>query len=149
MENNALKKDNPALNEVQVIARNDIPAIHSITQDGVVHNLGELRDFQWHETLKDFMPSNKLLSFSWVHLKPGDSLAPHEHPMKGMIIIVKGSARLTGQKNLLLKEGDVVITPPWASHGFEAIEESHGLSIQFEEGIYTDPENARVTFLEE
>jgi mannose-6-phosphate isomerase-like protein (cupin superfamily) len=147
MTNNALKKDNPALTEVQVIARNDIPAIHSITQEGVVHNLGELRDFQWHDILKDFLPSNKMISFSWVRLKPGESLAPHEHPMKGMIIIIKGSARLTGQKNLLLKEGDVVITPPYCSHGFDAIEESYGLSIQFEEGIYTDPENARVRFL--
>ncbi len=153
MANNVLKKEadsnKSAIVEVQIIARNDIPAIHSIKQNGEVHHLGEVRDFQWHDILKQFLPSNKLISFSWVHLKPGQCLLPHEHPMKSMIILVKGSARLTGQKNLLLKEGDVVITPPFASHGFEAIEESQGLSIQFEEGIYTDPENARVKFLEE
>jgi len=148
LENNALKKDKPVLSEVQVIARNDIPAIHSVTQNGVVHHLGEVRDFQWHDVLKEFLPSSKLISFSWVHLKPGDSLAPHEHPMKSMIILVKGSARLTGQINRPLNEGDIVITPPNCSHGFEAIEESYGFSIQFEEGIYTDPENARVRFLE-
>jgi len=152
MENNTLKKgavcNNTALEEVQVIARNDIPAIHSITQDGVVHNLGEVRDFRWHETLKQFMPIAKLISFSWVHLKPGDSLLPHEHPMKSMIILVKGSAQLTGQINRPLKEGDIVITPPNCSHGFDAGEgEAYGFSIQFEEGIYTDPENARVQFL--
>ena len=151
MTNNALKNDpdNSVIEEVQVIERESIPAIHAVTQNGVEHNLGSVRDFQWHDVLKEFMPSAKMLSFSWVHLKPGDSLLPHEHPMKGMIILTKGSVRLTGQKNLLLKEGDVVITPPFSSHGFDAIEESHGLSIQFEEGIYTDPENARVQFLED
>ena len=151
MANNALKNeaDHSALTEVEVISRNDIPAIHSVTQDGVVHHLGELRDFRWHDTLKQFLPSANMISFSWVQLKPGESLAPHEHPMKSMIILVKGSLRLTGQKNQLLNEGDVVITPPNCSHGFEAAEECQGLSIQFEEGIYTDPENARVTFLEE
>src|SRR5947207_9003057 len=44
MENNALKKEavnNPAVEEVHIIARNDIPAIHSVTQDGVVHHVGE------------------------------------------------------------------------------------------------------------
>lgn len=150
MTNNALKKDSPALTEVTVIARNDIPAIHSITQDGVVHHVGELRDFRWHDTLREFMPSAKLISFSWVSLKPGDRLLPHEHPMQGMIIIVKGSARLTGQINRTLNEGDIVITPPNCSHGFDCgDEEAYGLSIQFEEGIYTDPENARVKFLED
>lgn len=153
MTNNALEKeavsDNSAPAEVEVIERNSIPAIHSVTQDGVVHHVGELRDFRWHDTLKEFLPSDKMISFSWVRLKPGDSLAPHQHPMKSMIILVKGSARLLGQKNVLLKEGDIVITPPWCSHGFEAIEDSYGFSIQFEEGIYTDPENARVRFLEE
>ncbi len=155
MTSNTLKKEEADVNstelkEVTVIARDDIPAIHSITQNGVVHNLGELRDFGWHETLKEFMPSAKLLSFSWVSLKPGDRLLPHKHPMKGMIIIVKGSARLTGQINMILKEGDIVITPPNCSHGFDALDEvSYGLSIQFEEGIYTDPENARVKFLED
>lgn len=153
MENNALKQEdvfnNLAVEEVQVIAREEIPAIHSITQNGEVHHLGEVRDFQWHETLKTFLPSASMISFSWVHLKPGDTLAPHEHPMKSMIILVKGSARLTGQKNLPLKEGDIVITPPNCSHGFEAIEDSYGFSIQFEEGIYTDPENSRVKFLGE
>ncbi len=154
MAKNALKKEaapnNPAIAEVQVIARNDIPAIHSITQNGEVHHLGEVRDFQWHDVLREFLPSPKMISFSWVHLKPGDSLLPHEHPMVSMIILVKGNARLTGQKNLPLKEGDIVITPPNCSHGFEVGEnEAYGLSIQFEEGIYTDPENARVNFLEE
>ncbi len=153
MENKALKKEadfnDRVLTEVQVIARNDIPAIHSIMQNGEVHNLGELRDFKWHDALKGFL-STKSLSLSWVHLKPGESLLPHEHPDTSMIILVKGSARLTGQKNLPLEEGDIVITPPYCSHGFEGGGEfgGYGLSIQFEEGLYTDPENARVKFLE-
>jgi mannose-6-phosphate isomerase-like protein (cupin superfamily) len=151
MKSSSLKNEaeNSAITEVQVIPRDEIPAIHSVTQDGVVHQLGELRDFQWHETLKEFLPSSNMISFSWVRLKPGDRLAPHEHPMKSMIILVKGSVWLTGQKNMLLKEGDTVITPPNCSHGFEAVEDSCGFSIQFEEGIYTDPENARVKFLGE
>ena len=153
MANNDLMREavsnKSATEEVQVIARDDIPAIHSITQNGEVHNLGEVRDFQWHDALREFLPSPKMISFSWVYLKPGDSLLPHEHPMVSMIILVKGSGRLTGQKNLPLKEGDIVITPPNCSHGFDGGENgAYGLSIQFEEGIYTDPENARVKFLE-
>jgi quercetin dioxygenase-like cupin family protein len=154
MSSQSLKKEaesnQPELTEVQVIHREDIPAIHSVTQNGVVHNLGEVRDFQWHEILKQFLPKNKAISFSWVSLNPGDSLLPHQHPQKSMIIFVKGSARLTGQINKVLKEGDIVITPPNCAHGFDALDEvSYGLSIQFEEGLYTDPENPRVTFLED
>lgn len=152
MTNNTLQKEtvNPAIAEVQVISRNDIPAIHSITQNGEVHNLGELRDFKWHDALKDFL-STKSLSLSWVHLKAGESLLPHEHPETSMLILFKGSGRLTGQKNLPLEEGDVVIVPPYCSHGFEGAGEFgvYGLSVQFEEGLYTDPENARVRFLGE
>jgi quercetin dioxygenase-like cupin family protein len=153
MPHNTLKKEtashNPATAEVQLIPRNDIPAIHSITQDGEVHNLGELRDFRWHDALKEFL-SDKKISLSWVHLKSGDSLLPHAHPEASMIILVKGEARLTGEKNLPMKEGDAVIVPPNCSHGFEGEGEfgGYGLSIQFEEGLYTDPENARVRFLE-
>jgi quercetin dioxygenase-like cupin family protein len=154
--NNTLKKkgvvNKAALTEVQVISRNDIPAIHSVTQDGVTHHLGELRDFHWHDTLKQFL-AKKRISISWVHLNPGERLLPHEHPMESMVIILKGQGKLTGQKNQPLKEGDVVITPPNCSHGFDGAGETgaYGLSIQFEEdgGLYTDPENPNVTFLED
>lgn len=154
MKNTTVKQEidisNLDLEEVQVIARSDIPAIHSVTQNGVVHNLGELRDFNWHDGLKEFL-SSKMITMSWVQLKSGESLLPHAHRETSMLILVKGNGRLTGQKNLQLKEGDIVIVPPYCSHGFEGEGEhgAQGLSIQFEEGLYTDPENPRVRFLDD
>lgn len=136
---------------VAVVPRNTIPAIHSVTQDDMVHQIGELRDFTWHEGMKEFLLPFKDLSISWVRLQKGQVLAPHLHPVKSLIIIVKGNGQLTGQKNLPLNEGDSVIVPPGCLHGFECRDDKgfHGLTIQFEGGLYTHPDDARVKFVED
>jgi quercetin dioxygenase-like cupin family protein len=137
-------------NEVAIIPRSAIPAISSVQHEGQEHQLGEVRDFQWHETLKNFLPDLGY-SFSWVRLKSGESLKPHVHPTKSMIIIVKGNGQLTGQKNQIFSEGDIIIVPPGCSHGFECrdAEGFHALSIQFEGGLYTQPQMPRVEFTRE
>lgn len=139
------------INQVEIIERATIPPLFSVVRDGQEHKIGELRDFSWVPSLKKFIPENQNLSFSWVHLRAGEILKPHAHPEKSMIIIVKGSGQILGQKNQTIKEGDIAIIPPNCAHGFEcsAQEEFFGLSIQFGSGFYSNPENAKVGFLQE
>lgn len=73
----------------------------------------------------------------------------HEHPVKSMVIVCKGSALLTGDHQQQLNEGDVVWVEPFSKHGFISRpgEEFYGISIQFEgKGLYEDLNNARVKF---
>ncbi len=141
---------NSLMQEVQVIPRNEIPAIYSVNQTGIEHRIGELRDFQWHPLLKQFIPEQLGISFSWTRLRGDEILQPHLHPEQSIIIIVKGNGRLLGQKNLPLTEGDTVVVPPGCAHGFQGDggEGFCALSIQFAGGLYTHPEQARVAFVE-
>lgn len=134
---------------VNVIPRKEIPVITAVEKDGKIELLGELRDFRWHETLKNFLPSEEIVSFSWVKLSAHETLQPHEHSTASMIICYRGQGELIGEKNRPLNEGDVVAVPAFCSHGFTT---SHSdglwaLSVQFGKGLYTDPKNPRVTFV--
>src|SRR3990167_5203152 len=91
---------------VMIISRNDIPAISQVEKKGKIETLGELRDFKWHTALKNFLPSDDSVSFSWVMLKPNETLRAHEHPTASMIICYKGQGVLFGDKEGLLEEGD-------------------------------------------
>jgi quercetin dioxygenase-like cupin family protein len=135
---------------IVIIPRNDIPAIHEIEKEGKKELLGELRDFRWHDTLKKFLPSENNVSFSWVKLKPNETLRPHIHSTESMIICYRGNGEFIGKENKKINEGDVVAVPAFCSHGFTGgnPEGMWALSIQFGPGLYTDPQNARVTFLE-
>ncbi len=130
------------------IARNDIPKIHSAMVDGIEHNLGVLHDFSWHAVLsKSFLSK---LSISWVHLKSGESLSPHRHPTPSIVLVCKGSVRSMGEHIAVLEEGDALLIPAGASHGFIGTGEQGfwGLSIQPTNcGIYSKPSTPRVEFL--
>jgi len=135
---------------ITVISRTEIPAISEIDIDGKKEMLGELRDFRWHADLKNFLPSEDIVSFSWVKLRPGEILRPHEHSTASMIICYRGQGEFIGENSRMLNEGDVVAVPAFCKHGFEGKEPEGlwALSIQFGAGLYTDPKNPRTTFLE-
>jgi quercetin dioxygenase-like cupin family protein len=136
---------------VTIIPRTEIPAISEVVHEGKTENLGELRDFRWHEQLKKFLPQEDTVSFSWVKLKSGETLRPHEHSTASMIICYRGQGELLGEKKRILNEGDVVAVPAFCTHGFTGKGEDGlwALSIQFGMGIYTDPNHPRVTFIED
>jgi quercetin dioxygenase-like cupin family protein len=132
-----------------VISRDAIPPLHSVLQGGEVHELGELRDFRWNDQLRSFMPAASQFSVSWVRLKHGEVLQPHVHPIPSMMVFYAGSGRMLGDLSRPVAKEDVVVVPAGCSHGFVGGPDGlSGLSIQFGEGLYTNPEKPRVLFVD-
>ncbi len=136
-------------NRVKIIKRAEIPALTQIERDGKMENLPEVRDFRWAANLKDFLPHEDVVSFSWVKIDAGEIHHTHEHSVESMIIVYRGKGQITGQMQGPVEEGDVIAIPPGCAHGFIGGEPEgfFALSIQFGKGLYTEPESARVTFL--
>ncbi|MCV7197938.1 hypothetical protein [Mycobacterium angelicum] len=133
-----------------VVPREAIPAIRSVEQDGVIHALGELRDFRWHHALAGFLPPSSEFAISWVRLGSGEQLDTHVHPIQSMMIFFEGWGTLDGDITRQVAGGDVVVVPPGCHHGFVAGPEGlSGVSIQFGTGLYTNPEEPRVLFADE
>jgi len=133
--------------EIRIVPRDGIPLIQEIEQAGEVHVLGELRDFRWNDLLRSFMPDATQFAISWVELGPGEVLQPHTHPIQTMLVISAGSGGMLGDLCRPLTKGDIVVVPPGCAHGFVGgPDRLSGLSIQFGEGLYANPEKARVIF---
>jgi mannose-6-phosphate isomerase-like protein (cupin superfamily) len=133
--------------EIRIVHRDVIPRIQEVEQGGAVHVLGELRDFRWSEALRDFMPDAEQFAISWVELGPDEVLQPHTHPIQTMLVISGGSGRMLGDLCRPLTKGDIVVVPPGCAHGFAGgPDRLSGLSIQFGQGLYADPERAHVVF---
>jgi quercetin dioxygenase-like cupin family protein len=133
--------------EIRIVHRDVIPLIQEIQQAGDVHQLGELRDFSWSDQLRAFMPDAAEFSISWVQLGPDEVLQPHTHPIQTMLVIYAGSGGMLGDLRRPLKKGDIVVVPPGCAHGFVGgPDRLSGLSIQFGQGLYSDPGRARVVF---
>lgn len=135
--------------EVQIIKKEKIEAINSVTCNNIIHNLGEVRDFRKNALLKEFLEDAQRCSISWVKLKEGETLDRHVHDTKSMIIITKGACAFLGKFERELFAGDVIIVPSGQEHGFSAClgQSMEGLSIQFEgNGLYEDTKNPRVIF---
>ncbi|WP_218027302.1 cupin domain-containing protein [Nocardia vaccinii] len=148
-----LSIDEPQLDTaVLTVSRNDIRQISSVMVEGKAHNLGEQRDFRRNDLLANFLPETGRLSVAWVRLADGEQLDVHQHPIKSMILVCKGSARLLGDREQELSEGDTVAVRPGGRHGFVTRpgEEFCGLSVQFEgSGLYENERAPRVTFSED
>lgn len=140
------------LPEAFIIKRDDLPSIHSVIEDGKEYHLGIVKNLRENDELKNFIPENLKLSMSWVRLKNNETLEVHQHPIKSMIIICKGSVVFTdGYRKLCLEEGDIVAVPSQALHGFisQDVEGFWGISVQFEcHGLYEDVKNPLVSFVQ-
>jgi quercetin dioxygenase-like cupin family protein len=133
---------------VTTVARADIPKIHSAIVDGKEYSLGVLHDFSWHPALQSSFLSE--VSISWVHLEAGQTLDVHSHSSESIIIVCQGSVLSIGEREELLQEGDILLIPQDAAHGFIGAGKAGfwGLSIQpAKKGIYSDPANAKVEFI--
>jgi mannose-6-phosphate isomerase-like protein (cupin superfamily) len=138
------------MDQMHVISRDAIPPLHSVEQDGEIHELGELRDFRWNDQLRSFMPASSRFSVSWVRLKHEEVLQPHVHPIHSMMVFYAGSGRMLGDLNRPVAKEDVVVVPAGCAHGFVGGPDGlYGLSIQFGEGLYTDPDKPRVMFMDD
>ncbi|MEU6411103.1 cupin domain-containing protein [Microbispora sp. NPDC046933] len=144
-----LTEEHDAVVTVTTVAREQIRPITSVVVDGEVHRLGQQRDFRRHPVLSAFLPDSGRPSFAWVRLRDGEELAVHRHPTPSMILVCRGTVRLTGETERSLAEGDVVCVPAGRLHGFRTDpgQEFHGLSVQFEGmGLYEDEFAPRAVF---
>jgi quercetin dioxygenase-like cupin family protein len=134
---------------VRIINRDSLDGFSSAVVDGVVHNLGLVKDFHKNPVLEDFIAGATRLSLSWVRLLPGEELAVHQHPTKSMIIVAEGAGLVNGDLSGPMASGDIVVVPSNARHGFVGGSQAGfwALSLQFEgAGLYEDPESPRVEF---
>lgn len=134
---------------MRIIDRDSLDGISSAVVDGVVHNLGLVKDFHKNPVLDDFIAGATRLSLSWVRLQPGEELAVHQHPTKSMIIVAEGAGLVNGDLSGPIGSGDIVVVPSQARHGFVGGCQAGfwALSLQFEGGgLYEDPESPRVDF---
>lgn len=138
------------MNDVQIIKRASIPAITSIEEGGEIHQLGELRDFNWSEPLKSFMGGGSGFSASWVQLAHEEVLKPHTHPVLSMMVFYAGKGHMLGDLSQPLDGDEVVVVPAGCLHGFVGGPPGlYALSIQFAQGLYTTPDQPRVVFSKE
>src|SRR6185312_10337625 len=134
---------------INIVERGAIPSIHEVKPGSDVHILGELRDFRWSESLRAFMPDASEFSVSWVGLAEGEVLQPHVHPIQSLMVVYSGRGEVMGDLCRTLSAGDIVVVPAGCAHGFVGGAGGlHALSIQFGEGLYTNPDNARVIFVD-
>ena len=137
------------LSTVTIIPRSDVRAVTEVFEDGERHFLGEQRDFRRHPLLAEFLAETVRVGIAWVRLGPGQTLEPHGHPTRSMILVCRGSGVLLDNGEKPLNEGDIVLVPAGYPHGFRGLDPDgvEGLSIQFEGlGLYEDVENPRVKF---
>lgn len=137
------------LSTITIVPRSEVQAVAEVFEEGEQHFLGEQRDFRRHPALAAFLADTARLGIAWVRLGPGQTLKPHKHPTRSMIIVCRGNGVLLDNGEKPLSEGDVVLVPADYPHGFRGLEPSgvEGLSLQFEGlGLYEDVENARVNF---
>lgn len=137
------------LSTVIIVPRSEVQAVSEVVEDGERHFLGEQRDFRRHPALAEFLADTVRLGIAWVRLGPGQTLEPHRHPTRSMIIVCRGQGVLLDGGEKPLNEGDIVLVPENYAHGFRGLEPTgvEGLSLQFEGlGLYEDVANPRVKF---
>ena len=134
---------------IQVIERDTIEALSFVMIDGKQHSLGVHKDFRKNNFLRHFLPDNCRLSIAWVSLKEGEVLETHEHPIETMIIMCRGTGKMRGDRELDIKEGDIVTIPRGSKHGFMGTgpDGYWALTIQLEQrGLYENPDEALAHF---
>jgi quercetin dioxygenase-like cupin family protein len=100
-----------------VVTRDSLPEVCSIDIDGVDHALGLVKDFLKHPLLQQFIQNQPKASLSWASLKYQEVLDIHQHPVDTLVILCKGNARLIGDVECPLQEGDIIAIPKHSLHG--------------------------------
>lgn len=122
--------------QIQVTKLKTIPPVFEIDTGTSRQRFGELRDFRWSSELREFMPSEEIISISWVKLDSNEALHVKAHPTQSLMIVFEGSGVLTGDVVRDLSAGDLVVVPAGCHHGFVGGDEAlHGLSIRFGTGL--------------
>ncbi len=97
------------------------------SKHATVHTLAEMQaDFPMPLLSRRRIMGEKMM-LSHVLLEQGFTLAPHSHENEQFVIMVKGFARFAvgqpgSERTIDLRDGQVLVLPPWVPHGVEALE---------------------------
>lgn len=136
---------------VEVVTRDELPAMHTVMEGGKERVLGILKEFRRHDRMRAFLPKDFKVSIAWVHLDAGQTLEAHVHPVDSMILVAKGQVLAFGERTANLNEGDILLVPHGCEHGFTGAgtDGFWGLSVQFNSrGLYEDEHDPWATFIE-
>lgn len=131
---------------VNVFSRTDMKLTKGAQIDGVWHAAGLIYDFRSIPSLDRFIPAG--IAITWVSLENLEPLEPHVHPIESFVAIMKGRAKVAGEKEMYLDEGQVVHIPAERWHGFDAADRVgfQGLAWQFADTHLFGGGKRRLTF---
>jgi quercetin dioxygenase-like cupin family protein len=73
--------------------------------------------------------ASKKVAVMHIKLPAGLKVEPHSHDEDGILMVTKGSFRLTGDETIDLKSGDLVYVPEKVSAGIECDEDSEAVML--------------------
>ncbi|MBW3696747.1 cupin domain-containing protein [Vibrio sp. T187] len=126
---------------VLVVNKEKLTEIKQAEVDGKIHDIGSFMPFNSSDLLKEKIGKQSPISFAFTKLTGSNTHNIHSHSTDSMVIVTKGSAKLIGDKEKNVCEGDVIFIPEGCKHGFscEAGEEIECISIQFEsESLFSE-----------
>ena len=87
--------------------------VHAASKDAIT-----LKAFNDHKSISRFCSKNiGQLSMKWLHLKPGQEVKIHDHPVDTLMIVTRGQGALIGDLEQKIFEGDSVLIPSSKKHG--------------------------------
>jgi mannose-6-phosphate isomerase-like protein (cupin superfamily) len=98
-----------------VVQFSDVP-ISSVPEDREL----ERRPFRGHELLAGAL-SSATVTLSWIDVRAGRQVTPQHQTKPGLLIILSGSAALTGSTTRPVEQGDVITLPAGHEYGFSAL----------------------------
>lgn len=116
------------LDKPSIVPRSEVPVAGTSSGDDL-----ELRPFEAHEILRAATPAS--VTMAWSSAREGQDIAPRSHPRPCLLIVLHGSAELTGSVGQHVEQGDVVTLPAGHEYGFVKIGSSgiRALQVTFRE----------------
>lgn len=130
----------------KVFSRSEMKLVKGAHIEGIWRAAGLIYDFRSIPSLDRFIPTG--VAITWVSLENLEPLDKHVHPIESFVAIVKGRAKVAGETDMQLDEGQVVHIPAERWHGFDAVDKIgfQGLAWQFADTHLFGAGKSRLTF---
>ncbi len=115
-----MEEGRPSAKRPSIVPRNEIPV--SGAEGGL-----ETRPFDAHAILSEVVPKSDV-EMAWTHVRAGQESPLRSHPTRNMLVILEGTAQLTGSTQRTIEQGDVITVPAGQQYGFRAVG-SQGLHV--------------------
>ena len=130
----------------RAVSRKDLNIQTGALIDGIWRAAGIIQDLRTNPALNKFIPAGTAIT--WVSLENLKPLDVHVHPIESFVAIVRGRAKVRGENELILDEGQVVRIPRGRWHGFESVDQNGfwGIAWQFAETHLFETNSRRLVF---